>query len=94
MVKKAVLGHLPIRYWMIRHTLSHVLDNALNIVLTVINDKLMFSLIKIHINSEKHPAVSHIILNSILQVTSYCKDHPYPMLRSCRIVLARSTFPS
>ena len=91
--KKAVPGHLPVRHWIIRHTLSDVLDNTLNIVLTVVDDGFTFSLIKIHINSEKNPAVSHIIPNSIPQVTSYCKDHPYPMLRSCRTVLARSSFP-
>ena len=93
MAKKAVLGHLPVRHWIIRHTLSDVLDNALNIMLTVVDDEFTFSLVKIHINSEKTPAVSHIIPNLITQVTSYCKDHPYPTLRLCRTALARSTFP-
>ena len=93
MAKKAVPGHLPVRHWIIRHTLSNVLDNALNTMLTVVDDEFMFSLVKIHINSEKNPAVSHIIPNSIPQVTSYCKDHPYPTLRSCRIASARSAFP-
>ena len=70
MPKKAVLGCLPVRHWIIRHTLSHVLDNTLNIVLTVVNDEFTFSLIKIHINSETNPAMSHVIPNLIPQVTS------------------------
>ena len=94
MAKKAVLGCLPVRHWIIRHTLFHVLDNVLNIMLSVVNNEFTFSsLVKLHIKSEKNPAVSHIIPNSIPQVTSYCKDHPYPMLRLCRTAPARSTFP-